>query len=124
MPQILTPADKIARELGQAILLVDFRTPEQRQEFMGKVTWDRVARARFTNWMKENCPDIHCQDAYPPLSPGTIICPYFGTMAVVASEHDQPDAYQKIVGYWEDAAGNPKYATVTLFLVPKDFAYV
>jgi len=119
MPQLIQTADEIARERGQDILLVDFRRAGDLRQILPSKEHDRTARIEFLEWLK-GVPEIEFLDAYPPLPRGLMICPYFGTIALIVCKDRQPKLYKTIVDRWEEPDGSPILGNVRLFIVSKD----
>ncbi|HET9236143.1 MAG TPA: hypothetical protein VFO10_02760 [Oligoflexus sp.] len=106
----------MAADLGQDLLLVDFQSESDKRKY----TYNRDARDLFLAWLKQH-PQIRFKEAYPPLDPGIIICPYPGTIAVVACKEKQPDIYSLVVKAWENPDGTPKHPPTVLYIVEKGF---
>jgi hypothetical protein len=116
MPQILKTVDQIAYERGQEILLVTFQSEEQRKEIFPTREHDAAARRLFLAWLKQN-PDIEYLEAYPAFGDGWISYPYAGTLAIIASEKDQPEVYKRAVETWEFEDGKPRHPNTRLWIV-------
>jgi hypothetical protein len=118
MPRLIFEADQLAADLGQDLLLVDFRSEADKRKF----TFNRDARSQFLDWLKQHA-HIRYEEAYPPLDPGIIIYPYPGTIAIVACKEKQPDIYSLVVNEWENPDGSPKRPPVLLYIVEKDLRF-
>ena len=120
MPRVLEKANVLAAKHHQEILMADFRTPNQEVgpfEDLNDTSWDEKAHDRFAAWMNKELPDIHVELVFPPLSEGWLIFPYLGNIGIIVSETNQPEAYRRIVEYWENEDGTPRFANTRLFIV-------
>ena len=123
MPQVLNTADRLAAQHGQSILLADFRIKEEDANAILEAggcsfKYDAAAQARFIKWLEKE--HLSFERVFPPLGKGIIIVPYMGHLAIIVDEKLQPEAYRRIVDYWETPDGTPKFENTRLYLVPAD----
>ena len=121
MPQILDKADVLAAKHHQVILMADFRLHKYSGtaiDDLSDTSWDEKAQQRFVDWLKKELPDIHFEKVFLPHGKGWLIFPYLGHIAIIVSEVNQPEAYRRIVTYWENEDGTPRFADTRLYFVP------
>ena len=63
------------------------------------------ARDEFINFMKDNFPNTKLEDVFDMVSPGYMVYPYLGTIAIDCERDDE--VYNAICKKYEDELGNP-----------------
>ena len=63
------------------------------------------ARDEFINFMKDNFPNTKLEEVFDMLSPGYMVYPYLGTIAIDCERDDE--VYNAICKKYEDELGNP-----------------
>jgi hypothetical protein len=66
---------------------------------------NNIARDEFINFMKDNFPNTKLEDVFDMVSPGYMVYPYLGTIAIDCERDDE--VYNAICKKYEDELGNP-----------------
>ena len=74
-------------------------------EYLNKKYVNNIARDEFINFMKDNFPNTKLEDVFDMVSPGYMVYPYLGTIAIDCERDDE--VYNAICKKYEDELGNP-----------------
>ncbi|OCL89475.1 hypothetical protein [Arcobacter porcinus] len=66
---------------------------------------NNIARDEFINFMKDKFPNTQIHEVFDMVSPGYLIYPYLGTIAIDCEKDDE--VYNAICKKYEDKLGNP-----------------
>ena len=73
--------------------------------YLNKKYVNNIARDEFINFMKDNFPNTKLEDVFDMVSPGYMVYPYLGTIAIDCERDDE--VYNAICKKYEDELGNP-----------------
>ena len=74
-------------------------------EYLNEKCVNNIARDEFINFMKDNFPNTKLEDVFDMVSPGYMVYPYLGTIAIDCERDDE--VYNAICKKYEDKLGNP-----------------
>src|SRR5574344_711355 len=73
--------------------------------YLKKKYVNHAARNQFLKFMKDNFPNVKLVEVFDMVSPGYLVYPYLGTIAIDCEENDE--VYNAICKKYEDELGNP-----------------
>ena len=73
--------------------------------YLNKKYVNNIARDEFINFMKDNFPNVKLEEVFDMVSPGYMVYPYLGTIAIDCERDDE--VYNAICKKYEDELGNP-----------------
>ena len=73
--------------------------------YLNKKYVNHAARNQFLKFMKDNFPNVKLVEVFDMVSPGYLVYPYLGTIAIDCEENDE--VYNAICEKYEDESGFP-----------------
>lgn len=123
MPQLIEHIDAIARQKQRDVLFLKFLDPENLE---GKIQPDSVwhwassaGRQSAIEWFNRN--QIHWQPC-GSFADENSMTSYAGQVYIDVPFEETNPVYQKVLNYFENPDGSPRFPGVLLFLLPLDVA--